>query len=181
MNENPVAQIDVDEIEQVDESDEKVDDVNNEANVESGNQEYNDNDESEEIDERFVDALSENYYYDYENQEIKTKNSTRKSSEDFEDEAESVEASDESEETEEATTIPPRSRTKKNRNSSRPGRRPKANERSDKIDENENALVFAKSIPPKVKKILDSSVKPDRKRKVKVATARGEEANRSVS
>ena len=166
----------------VEDRDEEKDDDDEEDDGEEDEDNY-----SEEIGEDFVDALADNYYYDYDNQEIKPKNNSKTGkSQQVNPESSSVQPVTEKIETKN------RSKNRK----SKEGRRQEAEERSDRIDEkveetketidemkdkdNENSLIFEKTIPSKVKKLIDSSVRSDRKGNVKVARAKGEEANRSV-
>ena len=125
-----------------------------------------------EIGEDFVDDLAENYYYDYENQEIKVKNTSRR-----------IDNGDTDREVEQTTVD-----EEKEGRSSREDKQKKkqvADKRSDdevveKIEENssQNSLVFETTIPKNVKKVIESSVRPERQGNIKVAKAQGEEAKR---
>ena len=184
LNEHPVAQISSDDIGDV-EDDRQVDEVDKvDENERPGAAADDDDEYGGEIDESFVDALSENYYYDYDNQEIKAKNASSRKLDNVDDDFGNDDDNDgEVEDSSENTTTLPETGTKRNKNRNRNKKRNrKAEERSDEVEENrpDHSLVFEKTIPPKVKKIIDSSVRSDRKANIKVATAKGERANRSV-
>jgi len=159
-------------------------------------------DYNEEIGEDFVDSLADNYYYDYDKQEIKPK--PRNDSKTGNVEQEDEEDQQVNPESSSVHPVTDKNETKgRNKNRKRKeGRVQKAEERSDrgpkdgrfdeKVDESKetvekmkekvdvNSLVFEETIPSKVKKIIDSNVRSDRKGNVKVARAKGKEANRSV-
>ena len=180
LNENPVAQISSDDIATGGGfDDDRLVDEDERPGADDGDDDDDDN--VGEIDESFVDALAENYYYDYENQEIKAKNASSRKLDNVDDDFENDDDDDVEDATENTTTLPETETSRSKGRKRDKKRNRKAEERSDIAEENhpENSLVFEKTIPPKVKKVIDSSVRSDRKANIKVATAKGERANRS--